>query len=463
MTPTIRRAATLARLAAGLALGCLLLSTACAPKKVAVPPPGAPRFPEFIYPAPTGALQASPVASRHEVAWQWLQAGDLRQAERGFAAALKQSADYYPAEAGLGYVALARKDYKAAIAHFDRAVSADPKYPSALAGRGEALLAQGQRQAALESFEAAVSAAPELTALKSRVEVLRFRGIQDDIADARKAAEAGKLPEARAAYQAAIAVSPQSPFLYRELADVERREGSLPAALAHAQKAADLDPSEPRTFILMGDILEAQGEFARAIEALSSAAALEPDEALDLRIDTLREKASFAAMPEEYRSIETSPAVTRAQVAALIGVQLEDLLKRARRRNAVVMTDTRGNWAAPWIQSVTRAGIMEPFPNHTFQPASNVRRGDFATIVSRALSLVAATDPQRFAAWRNARHKFPDVSPSHLTYPAASLAVAAGVMSTAPDGAFQLGRPLTGADAVAAVRKLRELAEARLP
>jgi hypothetical protein len=39
-----------------------------------------------------------------------------------------------------------------------------------------------------------------------------------------------------------------------------------------------------------------------------------------------------------------------------------------------------------------------------------------------------------------------------------SLAVEAGVMSTLEDGSFQLTRPVTGREAVAAVGKLQELA-----
>ena len=34
----------------------------------------------------------------------------------------------------------------------------------------------------------------------------------------------------------------------------------------------------------------------------------------------------------------------------------------------------RGNWAAPWIMAVARAGLMEVYPNHTFQPNAIVRR-----------------------------------------------------------------------------------------
>ena len=153
--------------------------------------------------------------------------------------------------------------------------------------------------------------------------------------------------------------------------------------------------------------------------------------------------------------------MTRAQLAALFGVRLDALLTRAPRRNAVVLTDTRDNWASPWIQSVSRAGVMEPFPNHTFQPNAVVRRGDLALAVTRALSLIAAgggsADARLAASWRNSRRRFPDLSPGHLSYPAASAAVDAGVMQAADDGSFQLQRPATGAEALAAVRKLEEL------
>ena len=83
-------------------------------------------------------------------------------------------------------------------------------------------------------------------------------------------------------------------------------------------------------------------------------------------------------MPAEYQSIETAATVTRAQLAALIGVRLEALLKRTDRTTAVVITDTRANWASPWILSVARADVMEVYANHTFQPAAPVRRADLA-------------------------------------------------------------------------------------
>jgi tetratricopeptide (TPR) repeat protein len=436
----------------------LVAVAGCAAKRApAMPPTSTPHFPDYVFPSIPGQIASPGIGALHELGWQWLQAGDPKTAERNFTAALRQSPGFYPSEAGLGYSALARKDSKEAASHFERALAANPSYAPALAGKGEALLTLGQRDQALASFEAAVSADPQLSAIRSRIEVLRFRGLQDDVDAARKAADAGRLPEARGLYERTIAASPDSPFLYRELAIVEKREGNLAGALAHAQKAATLNPTESRNFTTIGEIYEAQSEFAKAVDAYSTALTLEPNEAIESKLDDLRARAAFAAMPQEYRSIETSPTVTRAQLAALLGVRLDDLLKRAPRSNPIVITDTRGSWATPWILSTARAGVMEVYPNHTFLPNVPVRRGELAQAASQVLSLISSTNPRLAASVKNAREKFPDISPGHLSYHAASVVVETGVMTATADGSFQLSRPVTGQEAVAAVNKLAEL------
>ena len=432
---------------------------ACAKKPAALPTgTGAPRFADFVFPSGPPSLAAPTVWERHRTSWATLQSGDARAADRGFNALLKESPAFYPASAGLGYAALARKDTSAALAHFERALDANATYAPALAGRGEALLASGRPDAALDAFQAALAADPSLTALRSRVDVLKFRGVQQHIESARKAADAGRSEDARREYLAAIAASPQSAFLYRELASVERRAGDTASALVHAEQAVALDPADVRALTLIAEVREASGEWTKAADAYAAVHAVEPSDAVSAKIEAMREKAAFEALPAEYRDIETSPTVTRAQLAALLGVRLDELIRRTRDTNSAVMTDLRGNWAAPWILSVTRARIMEPFPNHTFQPGGIVRRVDLAQAVSRVLSLIAVEKPRLAARWRDSRPRFSDVAPGHLQYPAAARSVSAGIMAPAEGDAFQLSRHVTGAEAVDAVGRLAALA-----
>lgn len=444
-----------------LVIAGLLAAAACAPREApVVVAPAAPRYPDFVFPA--ASATASPeLVQEQQNAWNVLQSGDVRAAERRFTAIVRRDAGFHPAHAGAGYAAAARKDYKGALGHFDRALAIAPAYVPALVGKGQSHLALDQRAEALAAFDAALAADPGLTAIRTAADVLRFQGLQGGVAQARQAAEAGRLGEARTAYSQAIAASPQSPFLHRELAIVERRDGQLEAALEQIQKAIALDPQDARNFVEQGNVLEAMGRFEQAASALTTASALEPSDALDDRIEALRTRATYEAMPPEYRAIEQSETITRSQLAALIGMRLEALIKRSPRRTTAVITDTRGNWAAQWILPVTRAGFMEVYPNHTFQPSAAVRRGDLALAVSRILSAIAVENPRLGAGWRGARRRFSDLPPGHLSYPAAATAVAAGVMQPSENGAFELMRPVTGQEAVSAVSRLVELAGRR--
>lgn len=448
------------RILAVLACGLLLAVAACGGKPVVAPStvPGAPKFPDFVFPAAPAAVAAPGVAGRQTAAWQLLQSGDTKAADREFAAILKDTPAFYPAEAGLGYSALARRDTGAALSHFDKALAGNAGYAPALAGKGDTLAAAGRTDAALDAYQAALTADASLTALRTRVDALKFRSAQDLVAGARKAAEAGHVDEARRAYAEAIAASPDSAFLHRELAVVERRAGNMAAALAQAQEAARLDPLDSRTLTLVAEIYEASQQWSQAADAYAAVNAIDPSEAIAARIDDMRQKAALEAMPPEFKAIDGAPTVTRAQLAALLGVRLEDLLRRARGTNAVLTTDTRSNWASPWIMAVARAGVMEPFANHTFQPNATVRRADLAAAASRVLTLIGADKPRLAARWRDPRPHFSDLPPTHLSYPAAARAVSAGVMAASEGDAFQLSRPVTGAEALDTVSKLEALA-----
>ncbi len=447
-----------------LLFAALFVVSACAPKVVPVPVVTAPKYPEFREPAVPAALAGGPAAQSHARGWAFLQTGDLKTAERDFADALKTTPAFYPAETSLGYVELARKDPKAALPHFDRSLELNPQHGdiSTFIGRAESLLALGREADALAAFEAAVAADPSQTELARRVEVLKFRGVEQGLARAREAARAGRLDEAIAAYTTAISSSPDSPFLYRELAAIERQKGSGDAALANFRKAVALDPTDAKSLSQIGDILEGGGDFAGAEKAYVDALAVEPNAEVEKRVDDLRARSALARLPAEYRAIDQSAQITRADLAALIGIRLGSLLQGGRRSgDAALITDVRNNWAATWIVSVARAGVMEPFANHAFQPRAVVRRTDLAQAVGRLLARLAPQNPAGAKSWEAARLKFNDLSPSHLAYPAASMAVAAGVLRTSGENSFQPSRPVTGAEAIEAIGKLEALAGSR--
>jgi tetratricopeptide (TPR) repeat protein len=437
----------------GLIVLALALGSACAPRVVPVATVAAPRFPDFVQPDVPSELASTPAAQSHDRAWRYLQAGDLRSAERELGLALRTAPAFYPAEAASGYLELARKAPKEALGRFDRALATRADYVSALVGRGEALLALERDPEAIAAFEAAVAANPGLADTRRRVEVLKFRALERDLAAARRAAQAGRAEEAIRLYRSAISASPESPFLYRELGLVEVRSGDQDAALEHFRRATALDPADSASLAQIAGLLEKRGDLEGALRAYDEALAVEADEAVSERRDALGARMELARLPGEYRAIERAGQITRADLAALIAVRLGPALQRGRLRAGVVLTDVRGSWAEPWIMMVARAGVMDPFDNHTFQPRAAVARADLALAVTRLLGQLASDAQIR--TWQNARQRFSDIPPSHLAYPAASVAVASGVLPRTPDESFQPSRPVTGAEASQAIERLR--------
>jgi tetratricopeptide (TPR) repeat protein len=427
---------------------------ACAPK---VPPaaPGAPHYPDFIFPAPEASAPASDIAAER-AAWNALQAGDLAGAERAFGDVRKRTPNSASAAAGLGYIALARHDFDHAIARFDEAIALKPALAAALVGRGLAQAQSNRPADAIASFEAALAADPTLD-LASRIEALRFRAVDDAVAKARTAAAAGRLDEARREYEQALVASPDSALLLRELAAIERRDGEAVQARAHLERAATLDPADRATRLQIADLMEASGDIEGATRALEAAQSIERTPEVDARLAALRDRADLAKLPERYRRIPEQATATRGDLAALLGVRLAALLHAAPARPSTLVTDVSGTWAAPWIAAVLRAGVMEAFPNHTFQPEAGIRRADLAAVVSRVLALGAAIDPPRSGRWPKDKVTFSDLPATHPAFDAASRAVGTGVLDAGAAGAFEPTRPVTGAEAVEAVLRLERL------
>lgn len=442
----------------------VLLGTiaSCAPKRVVTPTPGAPRYPDYPAPDVPASISVAPeVRELHDASWQKLQAGDLAGAGRGFLAVLGQVPAFYPAEAALGYVRLAEQDPKDAAVHFAAALNVNDRYPPAWQGLAEAHLALGDEGAAIPALERLLALDPTRDALRSRVDVMRLRQVQSLVEAGKRARLAGRLDEAQVNLERALTLSPASAAILVELALVETAAGSLDAAESHARRAIDLDGNDAEAYAVLGSVLEAKGRLLDASTAFARAASIDPRPAWRERSERLREKAETVAIPAEYRDVATAQIVTRAQVAAMLGVRLNTLVKNSSRRVSVVATDVRGHWAEPWILMVTQAGLMDVFPNHTFQPQALVRRSDLAQVLTQVLTLLAPQRSDDLAKWKAARPRFVDLPPTNVFYPAAALAVASGAMTPQEGGRFLPTRSVTGAMVVAAVERIEQLAAGR--
>ena len=441
---------------AGALAAVALVAAACAVN----PPPAvlsAPEYPDFpLLVAPAGLAPAAGIAERQDVAWRRLQTGDLAGARRDYAAVLQLQPGFYPAAAGLGYVAMAAHDYRTAGVEFEAALKVNGQYRPALTGRADAAIAAGDDAAAIPALEAVLKADPNDGAARNRLDVVRFRQVQHQIDAAHRARDAGRLDEARALLEAAMAAAPPGAVIDRELALVDLAKGDLGVAEDEARKATQADPSDAESWAALGAVLEKAGRSSDASDAYGKAFNLDPRPEWKTRRDALHARADEDAEPKSFRDLGAAATVTRADVAAIIGLRLPTVLSRSPRHVTVVAIDARGSWAATWILQVTQAGVMEVFANHTFQPAATVKRSTLAEVVTRLLTLMSAEQGTNLSRWQAVAPPFTDVPKSSPGYAAAAMAVASGAM-TAPAGRFSASEPATGRDLLGAMTRLQQL------
>ena len=444
-----------------LAAGLAAAVTGCATSSPRTPAsPAAPRYADFPMPVVPPTLKVDEaVRARHLAGWSRLQAGDLRGASREFSDALKRAPAFYPAQAGLGFVALADRQWKQAATRFTAAVEADARYLPAWLGLLDAHVALGHHDEAIAAGERVLALDAKREDVRGRLDLLRLRQVQGLIESGRKARISGRHKDALTLLNRALAISPNSAAILAEISTTELALGQLDEAEAHARKALAIDASDADTHAVLATILEARARLQEAAGVWERAAALDPK--YRERAERAREAAAASGLPDELRDLPARAVVTRAEFAALLNGRLAAVIARAPKRAPQVATDIRTHWAVASIMAVTQAGFMDVSANHTFQPGASMRRVDLANVVARIVPVILQSQAATLKKWQSARPAFVDLPVSNASYRAAALAVTAGALGADASNRFQPARLATGAEAAAAIARLEQLAGGR--
>lgn len=416
----------------------LLFAVAALAAACARPAPRAPLPPdteEYVFPSSPGELLPKD-AERLEKAWAAMRAGDAVRAERELQVLLRDRPGLLAAETALAYTRLRAGRLDEAQRLFESVLSRREDYMPALVGAASTARRAGRGADALALLRRAETAAPQDTAIRRRLAEVRLQLTEQRLAEGRAALAAGDRTGAERIYRAALADAPEVAGLRLELADLLSGQGDRPGAIA----VLEADPSEDHQVLLrLAELHTAAQDFDRALETYRRMLARDPrdDEALR-QSASLREQIELMRMPEEYRRIASAPTITRADLAALVAVKVT-ALSRVPAGTPPVAIDISGSWAREHILKTLAYDIVTVYPNHTFQPAATVRRGDLARAVQRVLDLVnhpAGPAPA-----------LTDMSRGNLNFYPAARAVAAGLMDLTPAGAFEAWRPVSGAEA----------------
>jgi thioredoxin-like negative regulator of GroEL len=313
-------------------------------------------------------------------------------------------------------------------------------------GAASAAFRRGDLDAAVAFFRSAQAVAPGDELVRRRLTAVKLQATERRMGLAKAALDRGDTEAAAREYSAALETAPEVAGVRLALAELLAGRGDVAGAVS----LLEADPSGDRQVRLrLASLLMGEQDYGRAADVYRRLLATDPAD-LDASEGekAAREGAEAASMPQEYREIPQAARVTRADLAALLAVRVHALGRLGAGEPRVAL-DIGPSWAREQVARVLALGIMDVYPNHTFQPGAVVRRADLARAAARVLDRLG---------WPRAAGPAPaDMSPSHLDYEAVSRVVGAGIMSLTPSGAFEPWRPVTGAEAMEVVNGLARL------
>jgi Flp pilus assembly protein TadD len=442
-----RRGRRFALAALALSLVSLVSLPSCA-KKLAPPPP---EGEEYLYPAPRPGELSTSDAQAVQVAWREVQVGSTVSAVKRYQKILKRKPRSPAARTGLGYAHLRGGELAPAGSAFVTVLEAEPQYLPALVGLGQLQVRRGEAEEAVRTFRRAAAAAPDDPLVRKRLASLKLQVTERRMAQAEAALERGDAEAAVLAYTAALEAAPEVTGVRLSLAQLLAARGDSKAALSVLE--ADMT-GDRQLLLLAGRLLTEAGEYAQALEIYTRLLAHGPGDA-EAREGQRRAQAGLEsqALPEEYRAIPDAARLTRADLAALVAVRVQRL-RHAGAGAPRVAVDISGSWARDQVARVLALGIMDVYPNHTFQPNAVVRRVDLARAAARTLDVL------RWPATPSAPPS--DMSRSHLDFAVVERVLGAGLMGVTDAGAFEPWRPVSGREAVEVVDALARLTSSQI-
>jgi tetratricopeptide (TPR) repeat protein len=267
------------------------------------------------------------------------------------------------------------------------------------------------------------------------------------------------------------------------LSSMQRGEDWLKNAEKEFKSAVEKEPSNARLHYYMGTAYKVAFDFDKAGAMFKKVIEINKDFVGEANAEwALIQKIQRAAPGSEIgKKIALIDKIDRADIAALFDQEM-DLDKLFTKRGTKVIdttfkapaetatqfspekvekmeaaTDIADHWLKPSIDVVLKLGVrgLEPGPDHTFAPDKLITKAEFALMLEDILIKVTG-DEKLATKYLGATSPFPDVRNDHYAFSAIMTATSRGFLEAdKATGEFRPGDPVSGADALLAIREFK--------
>jgi len=250
----------------------------------------------------------------------------------------------------------------------------------------------------------------------------------------------------------AIYLNENDPKAYFVSGKVAMEEGKYGWAIRRFDDAISLDKNFAEAYFYKGKVYELTGKKEKAEIFYKKALEVNPNY-YDAEVCWKRlQEEKRAKADKRYEKISISPSLTRAELAVIITKEIN--VKSGKK--SLKILDIKDHWAKKKIEEVTNLGIMEVYPDRTFKPEKKITRAEFALLIQKIL--LKFTDEKDIATkFTGIPSPFSDLPSNHYAFNAVMIVTTRGILPAHLDGKFGPSEPVSGTDAILALRKLKKI------
>ena len=382
---------------------------------------------------------------RAEDAWQSLKQGNWKKAKQLIIELGSGSPFYY---IGLGYVHYLLKEMQTAEEYFKAATQNYPEMVLSHVGLAQIYQDTRREELAFSEFREVLKREPAHPWARSLYENLRTRKTQETLDEAKIFLTEGNTENAKGSFLKALYYSPQSIEAHLALASIYKKEDQLKSALIHLEAASESDPQNKEILKEYAEILFQTDKLTMSFEIYRELQKRDPeDQDVERRLETLKNRLGIFELPSQYEAIPASEAVTKEEIAAILAVELKDNLKDPTQKPPIII-DISTSWASEFILKMTSLGILDVYPNHTFQPKKVTTRAEMAEILVRLINLLKRQGYRLIQQIPADRIQIPDVSLDNYYYQPITLIISYDIMTLSQEKTFNPDLPISGQEAL---------------
>ncbi len=407
-----------------------------------------PTPPSFYLDSPPSSIVATLSLDERlqsEEGWRLIREGRGEKAKEIFS---KLPPDNPMFHVGLGYAYYLLGQTQVAVEHFKISVENFPMMNVAHLGLAQIYLESGREEEAFSALREVLKTEPEHSWAKTKYDSLKPKLTQENLEEALDYLEENNIEKGKEFLLKALHFSPDSLEAHLKLAEIYKSENNFKNALLHLRSALNKEPEKSEILHPYGEILFETGEYKKSLEVFQKIAPMEPEnQKVKNRIETLKNRLGIFELPSQYNKIPSLQAVTKEDVAALIAVKFQNILD-IPEKSPPILIDIATSWASKFILATTSLGLLDVYPNHTFQPKKIVTRAEMAEILYRLIKRLESQGYNFVRLIPLERIQVSDVSPDNYYYQPILSVISYNIMSLRPDRIFNPDHPITGQKAI---------------